>query len=401
MNNHLKLLLVAGARPNFMKIAPVIHAIWVNNAACNGSGRPIEFCLVHTGQHYDEKMSGVFFKELGIPQPDVNLEVGSGSHAVQTANIMLAFEPVCLREKPDWVVVVGDVNSTMACTLVAAKLGIPVAHIEAGLRSFDRGMPEELNRLVTDALADLLLTPSADGDENLRREGVGERKIRRVGNVMIDSLVDQLPKADATNTLERLRLEPGRFVYVTLHRPSNVDTRENLEVIVHALTELSEYWTIVFPIHPRTRGRMAEFGLGLDGYPGIRLLEPLGYLDSLNLTRSARFLLTDSGGLQEESTYFRTPCLTLRPNTERPITIALGSNRLTTIATLHDDIVELLAQPERLGTTPPLWDGHTASRIVNVLLNPDSSFPRRTKRKTSSVQNSMSRPALQLANASS
>ncbi|MCX6880620.1 MAG: UDP-N-acetylglucosamine 2-epimerase (non-hydrolyzing) [Verrucomicrobia bacterium] len=368
MPSPLKLLLVAGARPNFMKIAPVIHAIRANNTACNGTGRKIDFRLVHTGQHYDEKMSGVFFQELGIPAPDDNLEVGSGSHAAQTANIMLAFEPVCLREKPDWVVVVGDVNSTLACTLVAAKLGIPVAHIEAGLRSYDRGMPEELNRLVTDSLADLLLTPSADGDDNLRREGVADEKIRCVGNVMIDSLVAQLKQADATDTLERLALEPLHFVYVTLHRPSNVDTRENLQVIVNALAELSGKWTVVLPIHPRTRGRMAEFGLSFDAHPGVRLLEPLGYLDSLNLTRHARFLLTDSGGLQEESTYFRTPCLTLRPNTERPITIELGSNRLTTIASLRDDIATLLAGPERLGQTPPLWDGRTAERIVTELL---------------------------------
>ena len=368
MNKSLKLLLVAGARPNFMKIAPVIHAVRTHNAACNGSGRKVDVRLVHTGQHYDEKMSGVFFQELGIPAPDYDLEVGSGSHAVQTANIMLAFEPVCLAEKPDWVVVVGDVNSTVACTLVASKLGIAVAHIEAGLRSFDRGMPEELNRLVTDALADVLLTPSADGDENLRREGVHETKIRQVGNVMIDSLVAQLDNADRCDTLGRLGLDKGRFVYVTLHRPSNVDSKESLEVIVRELTALSSAWQIVFPIHPRTRGKMAEFGLSLADCPNVQLLNPLGYLDSVNLTRHARFLLTDSGGLQEESTYFRTPCLTLRPNTERPITIEIGSNRLTTVENLRTDIAELLAKPDRLGTTPPLWDGRTTARIVGELL---------------------------------
>lgn len=368
MTSPLKLILVAGARPNFMKIAPVIHAIRAHNADCNGSGRHVECRLVHTGQHYDEKMSGVFFDELGIPAPDDHLEVGSGSHAVQTANIMLAFEPVCLREKPDWVVVVGDVNSTVACTLVASKLGIPVAHIEAGLRSFDRSMPEELNRLVTDALADVLLTPSDDGDENLRREGADESKIRQVGNVMIDSLVAQLDNADRSDTLTRLGLEKGRFVYVTLHRPSNVDSKESLEVIVGELAELSKDWQVVFPIHPRTRGKMAEFGLSLDDCSNVQLLEPLGYLDSVNLTRHARFLLTDSGGLQEESTYFRTPCLTLRPNTERPVTIEIGSNQLTTVATLRNDIAGLLAKPDRLGETPPLWDGKTATRIVDELL---------------------------------
>jgi len=373
MPHPLKLLLVAGARPNFMKIAPVIHAARAHNAACNGSGRKIECRLVHTGQHYDEKMSGVFFHQLGIPAPDDNLGVGSGSHAVQTAHIMASFEPVCLRENPDWVVVVGDVNSTLACTLVAAKLGIPVAHIEAGLRSFDRDMPEELNRLVTDTLADMLLTPSADGDDNLRREGIPAAKIRRVGNVMIDSLVNQLGQANAANTLKRLGLERGRFVYVTLHRPSNVDQRETLEVIVNELKALSRQWTVVFPIHPRTRGRMDEFGMSFDGHPGVRPLEPLDYLDSLNLTRHARFLLTDSGGLQEESTYFRTPCLTLRPNTERPVTITLGSNRLTSVETLREDIIKLLAEPERLGEIPPLWDGRTAGRIVDELLKPLSA----------------------------
>ncbi|MEI6176297.1 MAG: UDP-N-acetylglucosamine 2-epimerase, partial [Verrucomicrobiota bacterium] len=244
----------------------------------------------------------------------------------------------------------------------------PVAHTEAGLRSFDREMPEEINRLVTDTLADLLLTPSADGDENLRREGIPGKKIRRVGNVMIDSLVSQLGQAGAANTLGRLGLEKGRFVYVTLHRPSNVDIRENFELIVRELSNLSRQWAVVFPIHPRTRARMAEFGLSFDGAPGIHLLEPLGYLDSLNLTRHARFLLTDSGGLQEESTYFRTPCLTLRPNTERPVTLSVGSNRLTSVVTLRDDIAKLLGEPERLGATPPLWDGRTAARIVAELL---------------------------------
>lgn len=368
MKNHLKILLVAGARPNFMKIAPVIHAIEsINSNGSNGSTR-IDYRLIHTGQHYDEKMSGVFFRELDMPEPDENLEVGSGTHAEQTARIMLSFEPVCLREKPDWVVVVGDVNSTMACAVVAAKLGIPVAHIEAGLRSFDRTMPEELNRLVTDAIADLLLTPSTDADENLLREGVSREKIRCVGNVMVDSLVEHLDQMGNCHTLERLGLEPGRFVYVTLHRPANVDNRENLEVIVRALADLSEQWTIIFPVHPRTLGNLRRLGLGFDDHPGVRLLEPIGYLDSLNLTRHARFLLTDSGGLQEESTYFHTPCLTLRPNTERPITIDLGSNRLTTIGTLRDDIANLLARPQRLGATPPLWDGRSAGRILGELL---------------------------------
>ena len=365
----LKILLVAGARPNFMKIAPVIHAISESNTFCaNSPARMIDYRLVHTGQHYDDKMSDVFFRELSIPAPHENLGVGSGSHAGQTAAIMLAFEPVCLREQPDWVVVVGDVNSSMACALVAAKLNTRVAHIEAGLRSFDRTMPEEINRLVTDSLADLLLTPSADADRNLIREGVPPGKIRLVGNVMIDSLVEQLSNAMRTPTLEKLGLAPGEFAYVTLHRPSNVDNRDSLRVIIDALAAVAGQCTIVFPVHPRTRAKMAEFGASIDRHPGIRLTDPIGYHDSLNLTRNARFVLTDSGGLQEESTYFRTPCLTLRPNTERPITLEMGSNRLTRVETLPDDITRILAGPERIGTIPPLWDGRTAARIVEDLL---------------------------------
>lgn len=386
----LRLMLVAGARPNFMKVAPVIHAISRHNAGLHAprstphaagsmppaprrlpaapSLSPVSCTLVHTGQHYDPAMSDVFFAELGIPKPDVNLEVGSGSHAVQTANIMTRFEPVCQQHQPDWVVVVGDVNSTLACTLVAAKLGIRVAHIEAGLRSFDRSMPEEINRVVTDALADLLLTPSEDANENLRREGVPEHKIRLVGNIMIDSLLANLPQADRSDVLKRLGLEPGRYVYVTLHRPSNVDDRQTLAGIVRALTNLAARCPIVFPLHPRTRNRLTQFGLGFPANNGVHLLEPLGYHDSLALTKHARCVLTDSGGLQEESTFFRTPCLTLRPNTERPITVTLGSNRLTTVDRLAEDLDRVLSGPERLGQVPPCWDGHTADRILQALL---------------------------------
>jgi UDP-N-acetylglucosamine 2-epimerase (non-hydrolysing) len=365
----LKFILVAGARPNFMKVAPLIKAAAAHNAAVGDTGRQVEYCLVHTGQHYDEKMSDVFFRDLGIPAPHVNLEVGSGSHAVQTANTMIRFEPVCLEQKPDWVVVVGDVNPTVACTLVAAKLGIPVAHVEAGLRSFDRSMPEELNRLVTDSIADLLLTPSAEGDENLAREGVPPHRIRMVGNIMIDSVV---ARAAATNggepILDRLGLSRRGFIYVTLHRPSNVDDRETLTVIVRELSAIAQQWPIVFPIHPRTLKRMEEFGLSFTDHPNLQLIEPVGYNDSLALTEHARCLLTDSGGLQEESTYFRTPCLTLRPNTERPITVTVGSNRLTNPERLRDDLKTTLDGPERTGATPPLWDGHTAQRIINILL---------------------------------
>jgi UDP-N-acetylglucosamine 2-epimerase (non-hydrolysing) len=360
-----KLLLVAGARPNFMKVAPLVEAIQGRRQAAGAPG--LEFCLVHTGQHYDDQMSRVFFDELGMPRPDVNLEVGSGSHAVQTANVMTRFEPVCVSEQPDWVVVVGDVNSTLACTLVATKLGLRVAHVEAGLRSFDRTMPEEINRLVTDALADLLLPPSEEADENLRREGVSPSRIRRVGNVMIDSLVRQLPKARQSGILAGLGLAARQFAYVTLHRPSNVDDQAALPVIVAELGRLATRCPVVFPIHPRTRKRLDEFSLRLDGRPGMHLLKPVGYHDSLCLAENARFVLTDSGGLQEETTYFRTPCLTLRPNTERPITITSGSNRLTRLETLAHDIEQVLAGEERFGTLPPLWDGRAAERIVQEL----------------------------------
>ena len=362
----LKALLIAGARPNFMKIAPLIHAIEAGNS--NGQANGIDWRLVHTGQHYDAKMSEIFFADLGIPAPHVNLEVGSGSQAVQTANVMMEFEPVCLAERPDWIVVVGDVNSTVACALVAAKLGIKVAHVEAGLRSFDRTMPEEINRLVTDALADLLLTPSPDADANLKREGVEPAKIELVGNIMIDAVVANLAKARKSGVLQANDLAKGNFVYVTLHRPSNVDDPVSLNSIMLELTRLAAQIPVVFPMHPRTRKMCAQFGISCDGTKGLKILEPIGYLDSLCLAENARFILTDSGGLQEEATYFKTPCLTLRPNTERPITITVGSNRLTTSETLRSDIANVLSMPDRLGQIPPLWDGRTGQRIVQVLL---------------------------------
>ena len=368
MSRHLKLLIIAGARPNFMKVAPLMKAISRHNSRRENAGKTIDARLVHTGQHYDEAMSDVFFRELGIQPPDMNLGVGSGSHAVQTARIMMGFETVCEREKPDWVVVVGDVNSTMACTLVCSKMGIRVAHVEAGLRSFDRTMPEEVNRLVTDGLADLLLTPSADANENLQREGVPDAKIKLVGNIMIDALVANLGKARASRLPDDLGLKKEGFVYVTLHRPSNVDHQANLTTIMTELQQLARRLPVVFPMHPRTRKMCGEFKIRFNGRTDLKVLEPIGYHDSLCLTEGARLVLTDSGGLQEESTYFKTPCLTLRPNTERPITIAVGSNKLTSLQALAADLAEVLKREPRFGQIPPLWDGQTAGRIVNGIV---------------------------------
>lgn len=363
MISKLKLIIVAGARPNFMKVAPLISCI----RARRGDSPTLDYRLVHTGQHYDQAMSEVFFGELGIPAPDINLEVGSGSHAVQTANVMIKFEQVCERERPDWVVVVGDVNSTVACTLVCSKLGIKVAHVEAGLRSFDRSMPEEINRIVTDSLAELLFTPSPDADENLKKEGVAEHKIRLVGNVMIDTVLRNLVQARQSQLIERLGLTEKPFAYVTLHRPSNVDAEASLCGILDELKTLARTMPVVFPIHPRTRKMCAQFGIELNGTSGLRALEPIGYHDSLCLTERARLILTDSGGLQEESTYFKTPCLTLRPNTERPITVTVGSNRLTTLDRLSEDLQQVISHQGAIGEIPPLWDGRTAERIIDAL----------------------------------
>jgi UDP-N-acetylglucosamine 2-epimerase (non-hydrolysing) len=365
---NLKVAVVAGARPNFMKVGPFMKQIAAHNANRDPGAMMVSALLVHTGQHYDENMSEVFFRELGIRPPDINLGVGSGSHAVQTAKILTSFETFCDREKPDWVVVVGDVNSTMACAIVCAKMRIRIAHIEAGLRSNDRAMPEEVNRIVTDALADLLLIPSEDANENLLREGVPKDKIKFVGNIMIDSLLENLPKARKSGIMPKFHLESGRFIYVTLHRPSNVDERTNLSTIMDRLGWFSHRLPVVFPIHPRTRGKVTEFDLTLRTDNRLVLLDPIGYHESLCLTENARLVLTDSGGLQEEATFFRTPCLTLRPTTERPVTMTLGSNHLTRLESLAADVEEALEGPERKGQVPPLWDGHTAERSLNYML---------------------------------
>lgn len=368
MNNTLKIIIVAGARPNFMKIAPLIKALSAKRKA--QSGKYFSWKLVHTGQHYDIEMSDVFFQELGLPRPDINLEVGSASHAVQTANIMTQFEKVCLEENPDWVLVVGDVNSTMACTLVAAKLGIRVGHVEAGLRSFDRTMPEEVNRLVTDVLADLLFTPSEDADKNLLKEGISEEKIKRVGNIMIDTLVSNLDRARERRTYKKYDLKDNQYVFVTLHRPSNVDNKETLSHVISSLTKLSNELPVIFPVHPRTKARLKSHGLweNVSGLPGLSLIEPLGYHDSICLVDNSRFVLTDSGGLQEETTFLNIPCLTMRPNTERPVTITQGTNRLTSLETLDKDIENVLNGYSTQGKVPELWDGKTGERIIKVLV---------------------------------
>jgi UDP-N-acetylglucosamine 2-epimerase (non-hydrolysing) len=363
----IKVINVVGARPNFMKVAPVVEAM---------RRRASEFAplVVHTGQHYDARMSEAFFRDLRMPEPDVHLGVGSDSHARQTAAVMRSFEPVVLKERPDWVVVVGDVNSTLACALVCAKLGVRVAHVEAGLRSRDRTMPEEINRLLTDQLADLLLTPSEDADRNLLAEGVPPERIRMVGNVMIDSLLSHRARARASAVLSDLGLADRAYAVLTLHRPSNVDDAGALRRILDALGAIGERLPVVFPAHPRTRKRLAEFGLLAEAEraPGLRLVEPLGYLDFLRLYSSARLVLTDSGGLQEETTALGVPCLTLRENTERPVTVELGTNRLVgndTGCIIREALGVLArdraAEPHRV---PPLWDGRTADRILDAIL---------------------------------
>lgn len=361
----LKILNIVGARPNFMKIAPIVREM---------KRRSDEFLplIVHTGQHYDAAMSDSFFTDLGIPAPDYHLEVGSHSHTVQTAKIMMAFEPIVVAEKPDWVLVVGDVNSTIACALVCSKLGVKVAHVEAGLRSRDRTMPEEINRLLTDQISDLLLTPSQDGDENLLKENIDAEKIKFVGNVMIDSLFYNLEKAKQLKVRENLGLNDTEYAVLTLHRPSNVDDEKTFSGLLEALISISEKIPIIFPAHPRTKGNIEKFGFTQKFEKSkIRLIEPLGYLDFMNLYSGAKLVLTDSGGLQEETTALGIPCLTLRENTERPITITHGSNILvgTNPEKIKQAAFEVLENNSKTDAKiPPLWDGKTAERICDALL---------------------------------
>ncbi len=351
----MHILHVVGARPNFMKAAPVIGAVHGRNGTRQ--------TLVHTGQHYDNNMSDVFFEQLQLPRPDLNLAVGSGSQASQTAEVMIRFEAAVLERKPDLVVVYGNVNSTVAAALVCSKLLIPVAHVEAGLRSFDRTMPEEINRLLTDQISDHLFTPSEDGNENLLREGIAKEKIHLVGNVMIDTLIRLLAKADHCVAPRDV---PERYVLVTLHRPSNVDDLQVLQQIIGSLSEIAQNIAVVFPVHPRTRQRLTESEIDLRGF---HMLDPLPYLEFLALQRRASAVITDSGGIQEETTYLGIPCITLRENTERPITVTMGTNVIVgrDMARLRTELNTAVSGQWKSGRIPPFWDGHAGERIASIL----------------------------------
>ncbi|MDB4931025.1 MAG: UDP-N-acetylglucosamine 2-epimerase [Myxococcaceae bacterium] len=368
MSESSPVVFVAGARPNFMKVAPMLRAM-------TAAAPPFARVLVHTGQHYDAAMSDVFFRELGMPAPDVHLNAGSGSHGAQTARVLASFEEYLLgcADRPRGVVVVGDVNSTMACALAAVKLGVPVAHVEAGLRSFDRAMPEEINRLVTDAICDLLLTSERAGDANLAREGIPAGRVRFVGNVMIDTLVHQLPAARALGVPAAMGLGPQGYALVTLHRPSNVDDPARLAELVGLLERVAARRAVVFPAHPRTRERLERFGLldRLRANAAVHLREPLGYRENLGLMADAALVLTDSGGIQEETTALGVPCLTLRSNTERPATVTEGTNTLVgdDLEAAWAEVVTVLEGRYKRGATVEGWDGHAAERVAQVLLD--------------------------------
>lgn len=360
----MKILNIVGARPNFMKVAPLHRAFRAYPA--------IDSKIVHTGQHYDARMSDVFFNQLDLPQPDYYLGVAGGTHTQQTAEIMLKFEEVMTRERPDWVLVVGDVTSTLACALVAVRMGVRVAHVEAGLRSGDRSMPEEINRILTDNLSDLLFVTEQAGLDNLRREGIADAKIRFVGNVMIDSLVHYRQKASELNTVGALGLTPGGYVLMTMHRPANVDAEAGLTSIVQIVADTGPHKTVLFPLHPRTRANLVRFGLmdRLTAIPNVQLLEPQGYLEFLNLMEHAAIVITDSGGIQEETTYLQVPCLTFRDSTERPVTVELGTNQLLVdlnAETVRHHVAAILNGRAKAGVVPPRWDGEAAGRVASIL----------------------------------
>ncbi len=360
----MRILNVVGARPNLIKIAALVKEMQ--------RFPEIDSTLLHTGQHYDDNMSQIFFDDLGLPSPDIYLGVGSGSHARVTASVMVAFEKALIQHRPDLVTVVGDVNSTLACALTASKLRVPIAHVEAGLRSFDRSMPEEINRVVTDALSTWLFTTERDANENLLREGISPDRIHFAGNVMIDTLLHNKNRALQTSALERFEVEAGQYAVVTLHRPSNVDHPDSLQAILSALGQIQERLPIIFPVHPRTRDRIETFGLmeQVNAWSNLHACEPLGYLDFLHLLARALVVLTDSGGIQEETTILDVPCLTLRENTERPVTLTEGTNRLVspTPKRLVAEIERILSGDIPQGRTPELWDGKAAERIVQILL---------------------------------
>jgi UDP-N-acetylglucosamine 2-epimerase (non-hydrolysing) len=357
-----KIHLVAAARPNFMKIAPLYHMLKGEAWA--------EIMIVHTGQHYDVNMSDTFFRDLQLPTPHIHLRVGKGSHAEQTGRVMMAYEKVLKTNRPDLVVVAGDVNSTMACTIAAVKLGLKVAHLEAGLRSFDRTMPEEINRVITDSVADMLWTTSADGDENLLKEGISPEKIERVGNIMIDSIEMLRPAIEKCNRFSELGLKDKGYGLVTLHRPSNVDKQATLEKICNVLCEIAERVPLVFPIHPRSRKNLEHFHLLplLQDCPHIFLMDPLNYITFMNLVFHCGLVITDSGGIQEETTYLGISCFTLRKNTERPVTVTQGTNELCTPHDLVERVRSIWAEKGKKTSVPDLWDGRTAKRVVGSMM---------------------------------
>ena len=361
----MKIISVVGARPNFMKVAPISKQL-----SAISNEHSIEHLICHTGQHYDEKMSKVFFDDLELPRPDFYLDVGSGSHAEQTAKVMIEFEKILLNEKPDLVIVVGDVNSTIACSLTAVKLGIKVAHVEAGLRSFDRTMPEEINRILTDSISDFLFVTEKSGLENLEREGISKDKVFFVGNVMIDSLVYYLSKAEKSEINSNLGIRNEKYIVVTLHRPSNVDNNENLTKLVNFIKEISIKEKVIFSVHPRTRKNLESFSLIKNLNGRVQITDPIGYIDFINLIKNSSLIITDSGGIQEETTYLGIPCITLRSSTERPVTVNIGTNYL-----IGDDLVKakditsnVLVGKYKKGSIPELWDGKAAERIVRILI---------------------------------